>query len=100
MKTTIKDYQLLLSIVLLITRAYGQEAGEKKEEHRAYKPLVLKLDESGRKYIRFITWHQIWAQNGILNEGSGFRMSVRRSRFLTYAQISPRFLILTHFGMK
>ncbi|MCB9041452.1 MAG: hypothetical protein H6557_32940 [Lewinellaceae bacterium] len=28
-----------------------------------------------------------------------FTTSIRRSRFLAFAQVSPRFLILTHFGL-
>lgn len=71
-----------------------------EEPDRSYKPLTLKLNESGSKYLRFITWHQIWAEDGNLSdETSGFSMRVRRSRFLTYAQITPRFLILTHIGL-
>ena len=33
------------------------------------------------------------------SERKGARFSIRRSRLLAYAQISPRFLILTHFGL-
>ena len=81
-----------------VTRAQETTGGE--EEDRAYQPLTLKLDESGNKYIRFITWHQIWAEDGNLDDdGAGFTMRIRRSRFLAYAQISSRFLILTHFGL-
>ena len=99
MKATIKNYQLILSLLLLISKAYGQESGGKEGESHSYKPLVLKLDETGKKYIRFITWHQMWGSDDNLSEGPGFKMMVRRSRFLTYAQVSPRFLILTHFGL-
>jgi len=65
-----------------------------------YKPLTLRLDDSGEKYVRFIIWHQQWFQatssGGAENPPN---LSVRRSRFLAYAQISPRFLILTHWGL-
>jgi hypothetical protein len=70
-----------------------------------YKPLTLKLNESGSKYIRFINWHQLQVLDSDLkktnknNSNPGFRFRLRRSRFLTYAQISDRFLILTHFGL-
>lgn len=71
-----------------------------EEPDNSYKPLTLKLNESGSKYLRFITWHQIWAEdNNLSDDASGFSMRVRRSRFLTYAQITPRFLILTHIGL-
>lgn len=83
----------------------------------SYKPLTLKLNDSGSKYVRFIMWHQIWATatqnnpgtkdiNGKLIDGSdgadkawSTDLAIRRSRFLAYAQISPRCLILTHWGI-
>ncbi len=82
----------------------------------SYKPLTLKLNEDGSKYVRFIMWHQFWATatqnnpgstdvNGQLIDGTGSKsgwstdIALRRSRFLAYAQISPRFLILTHWGI-
>ena len=99
MKATLRNYQLILLIPLLISRAYGQESEVKGEEDHSYKPLILKLDDEGKKYIRFITWHQIWASEENLSEDPGVRMVLRRSRFLTYAQISSRFMILTHFGL-
>ena len=75
---------------------------EDSEEDRSYKALSLKLNEEGNKYIRFITWHQVWAEDGNLDndvDPQGFTMRMRRSRCLAYAQISSRFLILTHFGL-
>lgn len=75
---------------------------EEGDEDRSYKPLTLKLNEEGNKYIRFITWHQIWSEDGNLDndvDPQSFTMRIRRSRFLAYAQISSRFLILTHFGL-
>ncbi len=82
----------------------------------SYKPLTLKLNEDGSKYVRMIMWHQFWATatqnnpgttdiNGNLIDGTGSKgswstdIALRRSRFLAYAQISPRFLILTHWGI-
>jgi hypothetical protein len=68
----------------------------------SYKPLTLKLSEDGSKYVRFITWHQFWVT--FRQPGEDFsditsEFLLRRSRFLAYAQVSPRFLILTHFGL-
>ncbi len=83
---------------LLMTPMHAQDE-ETPQVDRSYKPLTLKLDESGQKYIRFITWHQIWAEDNNLDDDPSFTMRIRRSRFLTYAQITPRFLILTHFGL-
>ncbi|MBF04108.1 MAG: hypothetical protein CMP76_12505 [Flavobacterium sp.] len=68
--------------------------------------LKVKINEEGTKYFRIISWAQFWAQhnsdrpldaNG--NEQSDLNFSIRRARILMYAQISPDFLILTHFGL-
>jgi hypothetical protein len=86
-----------------------------KTDH-SYKPLTLKLNEDGSKYVRFIMWHQFWATmtqnnpgtrdvNGQLIDGTNGSnawssdLALRRSRFLAYAQISPRAMILTHWGI-
>lgn len=70
--------------------------------------LKIKLNEDGSKYIRFITWHQVWLKYNQNNDGStlagksineSYDISLRRSRFLTYSQLGDRFLILTHFGI-
>jgi hypothetical protein len=65
-----------------------------------YKPLTLKLNQSGSKYIRFILWGQFWL-SGQNNTNDEFKVNanLRRFRFLTFAQVSPRFLILMHFGL-
>jgi hypothetical protein len=76
-----------------------------------YKPLTLKLNDKGDKYIRFIIWNQIWASYTENNPGTAdvngaaiggkwtFDAALRRSRILMMAQINPRFLVLTHFGI-
>lgn len=70
--------------------------------------LKLNLNPEGNKYVRFLVWSQIWArynQNnpGTLVNGSPSQSSMdfgaRRLRLLTYAQISPRYMIVTHFGI-
>lgn len=88
-----------------------------KPVDHSYKPLTLKLNEDGTKYVRFIMWHQFWmtaTQNNpgtrdvtgqLIDGGEGSAkawstdIALRRSRFLAYAQISPRALILTHWGI-
>lgn len=75
----------------------------------SYRPLTLRLNEDGSKYLRLIMWHQFWIRSvennpgtaGVTGEAQGhsFDMGLRRSRMLALAQISPRFLILTHFGI-
>ncbi|MBF8961857.1 hypothetical protein I0P70_01255 [Pontibacter sp. FD36] len=70
--------------------------------------IKLPINEDGSKYIRFITWHQVWVRYNEHNSGTirngepvdnTLDFGLRRSRFLTYSQISPRFLVLLHFGI-
>lgn len=75
----------------------------------SYRPMTLKLDEKGQKFIRLITWHQMWLTHTINNPGtldingkvqkSASDIAIRRSRFLIQAQISPRFMIVSHWGI-
>lgn len=81
------------------------------EVDHSYKPLVAKLNADGSKFVRFIIWNQFWATatennpNTVTDLETGevrnttYDIALRRARFLAYAQISPRFLILTHFGI-
>jgi len=94
--------KLLLLIVPLLMLCFSLTAQEKPEADHSYKPLKLNLNEDGSKYVRFIIWHQQWAQtNNLAAEDTKLQLTTftRRSRFLAFAQISPRFLILTHFGL-
>lgn len=69
----------------------------------------LKLGfDSKDKYVRFLIWNQIWVRHTENNGGtmvngtpSNTTMDIgaRRLRMLAYAQITPRYLILTHFGI-
>jgi hypothetical protein len=86
---------MLLALGCFPMTLYCQQ--EDSEPDHSYKPLQVNLDQEGGKYIRFITWHQMWLQAG--SEQKGPKFSIRRSRVLAYAQISPKFLILTHFGL-
>jgi hypothetical protein len=92
-------------------------ATPKPAKDHTYKPLTLKLNEDGSKYVRFIMWHQFWltatennpgtrdARGNLIDGSEGASgawstdIALRRSRFLAYAQISPRALILTHWGI-
>lgn len=92
-------FPLFCLLMLYGTVTTAQEAAP--EDH-SYKPLTLKLNDSGSKFVRFIIWHQQWLQtNNLAVENSKLQVSsmARRSRFLAYAQISSRFLLLTHFGL-
>ncbi|MTB50074.1 porin [Lewinella sp. W8] len=91
----------LLLAVLCLSAPLGAQKNSEDTDH-TYRPLKLKLDEKGDKYVRFILWHQMWATTNNLAGGSNkvqLTPSIRRSRILAYAQISPRFLLLTHFGL-
>ena len=70
--------------------------------------LKLKINEEGTKYIRFIAWNQIWVRAMEMNPGTNVGdvptqnhadIGLRRLRFLAVAQISPRYMIVTHFGI-
>ena len=86
--------------LLLAYPTLAQETPE-AEKNYTYKPLTLKLSEDGSAYVRFIIWNQLWLQTNNLSNDSDFRVtpSIRRARVLAFAQMSPRFLVLTHFGM-
>jgi hypothetical protein len=92
---------LLLSVLTLQGLQAQTIAAEEAEDH-SYKPLTLKLNEDGSKYVRFIMWHQLWVNtNNLSDDDANLQLttSIRRSRFLAYAQISSRFLLLTHWGL-
>ena len=84
----------LLSLLMLgfVGSAFGQYASEYDSG------MVVKLNESGSKNIRFILWGQTWFQDYEgHNANDGF--SIKRARVLAYSQINDRFMILTHFGV-
>lgn len=97
--------QLLRILPLLLFSAclsFALSAQDKPEVDHSYKPLKLNLNEDGSKYVRFIIWHQQWAQtSNLAAEDTKLQVTsfTRRSRFLAFAQVSPRFMILTHFGL-
>lgn len=63
--------------------------------------IKVKLDESGKKYIRIISWAQIQAtyNDDVAATASKTNFNVRRARILMYTQLNSKFLILTHFGL-
>lgn len=70
--------------------------------------LKVKFNEDGSKYLRVISWAQVWARYNVNNEGTTrngatangtFDIGLRRARMLFLSQISPKFLILAHFGI-
>ena len=86
-------------IVLLLIMSSSSQLWSQEVDH-SYKLLKLNLNEDGSKYIRFIIWHQVWGTAQMNSQDQvEVDLMLRRSRFLAYAQVSPRFLILTHFGL-
>ena len=70
--------------------------------------LKFNINPEGSKYMRFIVWNQIWLRSTELNPGTNIGdesvdnfqdAGLRRLRLLAYAQISPRYIILTHIGI-
>ena len=61
----------------------------------------VKFNEDGSKYFRLITWAQIQAKydDGVAETVNPMSIGVRRARMLMFAQITDRFLIVTHFGL-
>lgn len=105
MKTFIKH----LAIAAAATVIGGTALAQGSTEYKA--GIKIPLDEKGTKYIRFITWNQMWVRNIQNNAGTAsvadqtqaatgnWDIGVRRARALWYAQITPRYLVLTHFGI-
>ena len=63
--------------------------------------MKFNLNEEGSKYMRVIAWGQMWGQynDNLPEDKKAIEFSTRRARILTYAQITPKFLVLTHFGL-
>lgn len=102
MNTILK--RLLISILIL--GGHWSLRGQGSELYGS--GMKFKLNEDGSRYMRFITWHQVWTRYTQNNQGSARQgvaqdqtvdIGVRRSRFLFLSQISPRFLVLFHAGI-
>jgi hypothetical protein len=103
-KMETRSYFFVLLLLLFIS---GSALAQGSDNYGS--GIKINIDESGTKYVRLITWHQIWARHiennpGTINSSgelssSSVDIGIRRSRFLLYSQISPRFLVLTHWGI-
>ena len=94
-----RKVSFLLGMMLILV---GTVRAQDDEIDHSYKPLTVKLDDSGKKFVRFIIWHQQWLQTNNLEDDDAktqLTSFARRSRMLAFAQVSPRFLILTHIGL-
>ncbi|UOR07126.1 hypothetical protein MUN82_08490 [Hymenobacter aerilatus] len=71
--------------------------------------MKVNLSPDGTKYLRFITWHQIWTRYTENNTGTlrapnkpqadQLDFAIRRSRLIVLSQLNPRFLVYTHIGI-
>ncbi len=70
--------------------------------------MKFNINPEGTKYMRFIAWNQIWLRSSQMNPGTMIGdegisqqedIGLRRLRLLAYAQISPRYMIVTHIGI-
>ncbi|GAB2783062.1 hypothetical protein HNQ93_002255 [Hymenobacter luteus] len=71
--------------------------------------MKVNLSPDGTKYLRFITWHQVWARYTENNAGTlrapgkpqsdQLDFALRRSRLIVLSQLNPRFLVYTHIGI-
>lgn len=95
-----KKTYLIAALLLLSLKVFSQGSPDYGAG------MKFNLNDDGSKYLRVISWAQIWGQynsdrpldaNG--NEQADLDFSVRRARVLMYAQINKDFLILTHFGL-
>ena len=71
--------------------------------------MKVNLSPDGSKYLRFLTWAQMWAQynennsNTIRNNkpsSDQTAFGIRRARLIMLAQLSPRFLTFFDIGME
>ena len=104
MKNSIPLFRIciMLFLAIFISNNLTAQDAPKPEIDHSYKPLKVNLSEDGKKYVRFIMWHQLWlTTNNLDAEDAKLQLtpSIRRSRFLAFAQVSPKFMILTHFGL-
>jgi hypothetical protein len=93
---------ILLATVLVTTVSFGQGSPDYGGG------MKFNLNPEGTKYMRFIAWNQIWMRSSEMNPGTLIGgepatkqedIGMRRLRLLAYAQISPRYMIVTHIGI-
>ena len=98
-----------MAIGLIYGNAFAQKDINSEQTEKNYKPMKINVTEDGSYYLRVLTWAQIWTTLVDNNPGtigydqkpdaSAANIGIRRARMLFYAQMGPRWLILTHFGM-
>ena len=99
-------YTRSFTLLVMLALAAGKLLAQGVEGYGS--GIKVPLDSAGQKYIRIANWHQFWIRNSENNPGSMVNgeassgqtdFAIRRSRFLFYTQINPKFMVLTHFGI-
>ena len=71
--------------------------------------MKINISPDGSKYLRFLTWTQVWAQynennsNTVRNgtpKSDQLALSLRRTRLIMLAQLNPRFMTYVDLGME
>jgi hypothetical protein len=102
--TPMKTKSIFFLVVLLASCSMAMAQGS--GPYGSGIKIPIGVDSS--KYLRVISWHQVWVRHNDNNapslhrgaeEPSTFDIGLRRSRILFLAQISDDFLILSHFGI-
>lgn len=98
-----KKLFITLSAILL---TYGISKAQGSTDYGA--GMKIDLNQEKTKFIRVLTWNQIWFRATEMNPGTtvggeatktNFDIMGRRLRMLAYAQIGKRYMVLTHFGI-
>lgn len=96
---------LLLASLWMMTNGYKASA---QYSERYGQGMKINLNQQQDRYIRFQIWNQIWVKWNENNPGTLVNgepatattdIGARRLRLLAYAQLSPRYLVLAHFGI-
>jgi hypothetical protein len=98
--------KLTLAIILFLFSALRMVSAQYVPEYE--NGFRLKISDDENRYLRLMFWNQIWVRGMQLNPGTAingqpadrsFDIGARRMRMIMTGQISPRFLIMAHFGI-
>lgn len=86
-----KPAKALVLVLFLLPLSIVDQENKDKEDH-SYRPLTIKLNDSGSKYMGFIIWNPLWTNtNNLAVEDSKLPLStsLRRSRVLAETTVLP-----------
>lgn len=97
-----KHFVYIVLFFIIKTSVFGQGSSEYGSG------MKINFDDNKSKFMRIIVWNQIWFRSAQMNPGTmignesattASDIGNRRLRFLAYSQLTPRFMIVTHFGI-